>query len=153
MVRHLTLAFDPGKDCGLALFFDKELVAHGTAEGDRWLTLVTALEPLLRGRLPPTPEARCVIEDGFNRGGKGSATLDRRRGLCQAAAEFYGFRSFLLVSPSTWQAKIFGGRVSNTKDASIAYATEKYSLKGISHDVADAVCIGTYALTAGWPKK
>ncbi len=153
---NMVLAIDPAKAAGFALFVDGALTGYGPADGSTWKTLVKALFPYLTPEPHYPGQMLCVIEDGFYSGPrnfKGVLTLGRRRGLAQAAAEYYGFHKFEFIGPQKrdgvmgWQDGLGYKRGGDSKAFSLAFVKEKYGVEGISHDVADAICIGHYYLT------
>ncbi len=156
----LLLVIDPAAAAGVALFVDGNLKAYAKADGSSWLTLAPVVSTLLHLHMPPLvppSERLCAIEDGFIsfHSIKGSLTLGRRRGIAQAAAEAAGITNFTFVGASTWQSKIFGGRVEVTKVASIALAScviddSMLVSSHLTDDEADAICIGDYVLRHGY---
>ncbi len=151
----IILAIDPAKAAGWALFVDRKLVCYGAADGSMWHTLIAAMKGVT-GWLIGRDSTACVIEDGFYSGPRnfrGVLTLGRRRGLAQAAAEFYGFRKFEFIGPQNrdgqvgWQTGLGYVRGGDSKAFSLGFAKAHYGLEHISHDVADAICIGHYYLT------
>ncbi len=155
----LLLVIDPAAAAGVALFVDGKLTAYAKADGSKWRTLA----PVVTGLVSPygdsiLPHERlCAIEDGFIsfHSIKGSLTLGRRRGIAQAAAEAADITNFTFVGASTWQGKIFGGRVEDTKASSIAVASciidaAMIPSAGLTDDEADAICIGDYVIKHGY---
>jgi Holliday junction resolvasome RuvABC endonuclease subunit len=150
VLPRIILAIDPAKAAGFALYVDRKLIHYGAVDGSTWRTMAPVFATAVAD-LPADFERVCVVEDGFITrpfNAKGVLTLGRRRGLAQAAAEAAGFEKFEYIGPSTWQNTLFGplkGR--DTKDLSMAYAAGMGAL-GISHDEADAICLGAYYLQA-----
>ncbi len=154
----LLLVIDPAAAAGVALYVNGQLQGCAKADGSKWLTLAPVVAAMMRPYVHlPAHEKLCAIEDGFIsfHSIKGSLTLGRRRGIAQAAAEAAGITNFTFVGASTWQSKIFGGRVEDTKVASIAHATcildsAMIDSTSISDDEADAICIGAYVIQHGF---
>lgn len=150
----VVLSIDPAKAAGAALFIDGKLTGNIEFAGDSFWTSYDAVEWLLHNSPNISDEATrvCIIEEQVipGRGGKGALTLGRRRGLVQAAAEAHGFNELVLIGASTWQNKLFGGRVETgeTKNASIARVQTAHGIT-TGPDVADAINIGDYYLQFG----
>lgn len=146
----VVLAIDPAKAAGFALFVDGELRVYGAADGSMWRTLIEAMRTITPWVAVASSDMQCVIEDGFYSGPrnfKAVMTLGRRRGLAQAAGEFYGFRKFEFVDPQKWQRALGYKRGGDSKAFSLAFVKAQYGVEAISDDVSDAICIGHYYLT------
>lgn len=151
------LSIDPAAEAGWAIFYLGQLRACGACDGTKWKTLVAHIDEEARyalGQMQRGTESReCTIEDGFFQYGKqtfkGTLTLGRRRGLAQAAGEALGFDKFTFIGPSTWQNGLGWQRGQDTKVWSLARAKRLYPgplTDDITHDVADAINIGSYYL-------
>jgi hypothetical protein len=147
------LSVDPARFAGWAFFIGGKLKFYGEADGSQWHTFKDAMSGLTLYSndiaAHPVAEAVCVIEQGWSNGSKSAMTLAQRRGIAQAAAEAYGFRKFIFQHSSTWQNQLYGplaGR--NTKELAIDYAIKTWQVSNISHDVADAIAIGSHYLGA-----
>ncbi len=144
------LAMDPGASAGVALFVDGQYKGSRACGGASHKSLVVAIDILTLNSGAhdvPSDQWLCVIEDGGWDRGKGAKTLDRRRGLCMGAAEMCGFTNTVFVGPSTWQSFIFERhRPEDTKVASMAWCKKWLNIVPDTHDAADAVCIGWWAL-------
>ncbi len=143
------LSIDPAAAAGWCLFKEGKPHSWGTADGSTWTGLMASMEAQWLPQILATTDAReCVIEDGFFQYGKmtfkGTLTLGRRRGLAQAAAEAHGIDKFTFIGPSTWQNGLGWTRGQDTKVWSKAYVESRWQLGEMSHDVADAVALGSY---------
>lgn len=150
----LLLAIDAAKAAGVVVFHEGKLVAHAPADGSTWAGLVRVIRPMVEPyQHVPQLERVVVIESGWigKRGMKGALTLERRRGLAQAAAEACGFHAVEFVAPPTWHSAVFGSRQSDIKQASIARCKQVYGIEPATDDVADASHIGGYWLAAHRP--
>ncbi len=146
----LILAIDPAKGAGLAVFAEGKLVAYGPGAGDSFETLLQAARPLVMPYLLqyPREERLTVIEQHWKSFGKGSLTLGQRRGIAQSVGEALGFGRWEYVGASTWQSAIFGGKkVSDTKEASMAFVADTYGFMPLNNDISDAIAIGHYAVS------
>lgn len=144
----MTLAVDPGEQGGLALYVGEALVQTRATNGSSWRVMSADITEMCASySFIPTEHRLCVIENGFGRG-IGSKTLDRRRGIAQAAAESCGFVNYHLVYPATWQTSVWGGlKGRDTKELSLSHARERNPYVPIAdHNVADAVLIGAWAV-------
>ena len=147
------LSIDPAAAAGWCLFKDGKPICWGEADGATYKGLIRGLRPA-RDLLYPIAgdgkDRECVIEDGFFQYGKqtfkGTLTLGRRRGLAQAAAESHDIDKFTFIGPSTWQNGLGWTRGQDTKVWSKAYVESRWQLGEMSHDVADAVALGSYFL-------
>lgn len=142
------LAFDPGASAGVALFVDGQYIDSCSANGASHIGLYKSIQAMAATYAKQLPlPMRCVIESGFGRG-IGAATLDRRRGLCMGAAEVAGFEHYVFISPSTWHAAMFRARDSSTmKSEAMAWCKAVLNINPLTHDQAEACCIGYYAVT------
>ncbi len=151
------LSIDPAAAAGWCLFKDGKPRCWGEADGTTWRGLVTSMRPVrdaMFGDFSNGPSdgvlgtRECVIEDGFFQYGKmtfkGTLTLGRRRGLAQAAGEDAGIDKFTFIGPSTWQNGLGWTRGQDTKVWSKAYVESRWQLGEMTHDVADAVALGSY---------
>lgn len=150
------LSLDPAADAGYCLFKAGKPFLWGPMDGTTWKSMYTALldahNYIAETYRDPSKTAECVIEEGFFQYGKstfkGALTLGRRRGLAQAAAEAIGLEKFTFHVPSTWQNGLGWRKESgmSTKEWSLALVKERWGITGITHDVADAIALGTYHL-------
>lgn len=146
------LSIDPAAAAGWCLFYEGTPKLWGAADGSTWKGLMNELYPvqtlLHASTLTPIKTRECVIEDGFFQYGKqtfkGTLTLGRRRGLAQAAGEAVGIDKFTFIGPSTWQNGLGWTRGQDTKVWSKAYVKSRWQLDEASHDVCDAIALGTY---------
>lgn len=138
------LAIDPGAAAGWALFEENKLVRHGRARGSMWRSFVQDMSPHLQNWYE---NGTVVIEQGWLNRSKSAITLSQRRGLAQAAAEFYGFSNVEYIASSTWMNGLYGSiHGKDTKQLSIERVRNVHGLVDISHDVCDAINIGDYWL-------
>lgn len=145
------LSIDPAAAAGWCLFYEGKPNLWGEADGTKWRTLKDSLvQAHARMWSSGDTKKECVIEDGFFQYGKmtfkGTLTLGRRRGLAQAAGEAVGIDKFTFIGPSTWQNGLGWTRGQDTKVWSKAFVESRWQLGELSHDVADAVALGTYYL-------
>jgi hypothetical protein len=145
-VYRAVLAIDPGASAGVSLHIDGEFCASAACAGHKHATLVAAIKDIIQKSpklfFVSADERLCVVEDGWGKG-IGAKTLDRRRGLCMGAAESAGFNTTIFLYPSTWHSEIFGGKVPDTKTASMEWCRAHGHLPE-THDEADAICLGYY---------
>lgn len=148
---HYLLAIDPGAAAGWALFVDGQLTAYGPAQGDSFWGFVNAMKDHMPAvaTLEQARLAECVIEQGWSNGTKGALTLGQRRGIAQAAAEYFDFRKTVYIPSATWQNGLHGSiKGKDTKQLALDYVREKYQISNIDHNQAEAICLGTYFLGA-----
>ena len=152
---YFLLSIDPAAAAGWCLFAGGKPRLWGAVDGSTWRSLNAALQGAAAfmqeiSLYNPEVKRECVIEDGFFQYGKqtfkGTLTLGRRRGLAQAAAESVGIDKFTFIGPSTWQNGLGWTRGQDTKVWSKAYVESRWQLGEMSHDVADAVALGSYFL-------
>lgn len=146
---HIVLALDPAKAAGFALFVGGKLVSSGAADGSMWHTLIEAMKVITPFIVTQGNDSICLIEDAVYvgpRNFKGMMTLGLRRGLCQAAAEYFGFRKFEFIGPNTWQHGLGYKRGGESKAFSAEYAAKHFGVQHVTHDESDAICIGHYYL-------
>lgn len=148
LAARLILAFDPGGSAGVALFKDMQLIGSASVNGASYVALMRAAANLIEAAnawdVPPG-QRMTVIEDGFGRG-IGAKTLDRRRGLCMAAAEACSMTDIRFVYPGTWHSAMFTSRVSaEMKSEAMAYCKSTWKFEPRSHDEAEACVLGWWA--------
>ncbi len=142
----LVLSFDPGSSAGVALFLDGQYVGSKACGGAFFTTLSEAvlfLTNQVTGFVDFTHDEKiCVVEDGFGRG-IGSKTLDRRRGLCAAAAEHSWFANVEYVYPGTWHSAMFKSRESAAMKAeAMQWCRDNLGFTPDTHDQAEACVLG-----------
>lgn len=131
----VTVAIDPGKSAGIAVFRDRELVRVLAVDGDD--------PPVLGG----CDEIVCEIPHT----GKGPMTLEDRAILCVRAGILIGsVRSRVgiplrLVTPRDWKGNL-PKKVSHERARAKLTEAEVALLAGKPHDSWDAVGIGLWAL-------
>lgn len=144
MTPNFLLAIDPGAAAGWALFEEGKLTAYGTARGSMWRTLVQDMSPKLKNWYQ---NGTAVIEQGWLNRSKSAITLSQRRGLAQAAAEFFGFDKIEYIASSTWMNGLYGPiHDKDTKQLSTERVRTVHNLVDLSHDVCDAINIAEYFL-------
>lgn len=140
------LAIDPGENTGWAFFIEGQLTKYGKARGANWYTF---MEDMVLPSLDIyTGTNLAVIEQGWLNRSKGAITLSQRRGIAQAAAEASGFRAIKYIASATWQNGLYGPiHGKNTKELAFDFVKKTCNItEEISHDVAEAIAIGHYAL-------
>lgn len=143
-IPNFLLAIDPGAAAGWALFEEGKLIAHGTARGSMWRSFVQDMAPKLKNWYQ---DGTCIIEQGWLNRSKSAITLSQRRGLAQAAAEFFGFTKIEYIASSTWMNGLYGPiHNKDTKQLSTERVRSVHNLVDLTHDVCDAINIGEYFL-------
>jgi Holliday junction resolvasome RuvABC endonuclease subunit len=138
------LAIDPGASAGWALFEEGKLTAYGTARGSMWRSFVQDMAPKLKNWYQ---NGTAIIEQGWTNRSKSALTLGQRRGLAQAAAEFFGFDQIEYIASSTWMNGLYGSiHGKDTKRLSTERVRTVHNLVDLTHDVCDAINIGEYFL-------
>lgn len=148
----LIVALDPAEHAGVAVYWDGALVGSAPAPGKTCPGILGVLEPLARPYLAQTaPGERLAVIEKHWVGGfiNGAMTLAARRGKAEAAAEMLDIMTHKLVGPSTWQNAVFGPyRGQDTKELSKRKASQIAGRPIEDDNEADAICMGTWALTA-----
>lgn len=140
----LVVTIDPAREAGVAVFVGGRYVASAPADGSTWVGLMRVLKPMLANYdYIPQVERLAVIEDGFGKG-IGAKTLDRRRGLAQAACEACGIHNFEWISPATWICALFGSTKVDTKVESVKYVRAFLNVIPQDHNESDAIAMGAW---------
>ena len=152
LAARLILAFDPGSSAGVALYVDGKFVGSASVNGTSHRALMRAASNLIEaanGWEVPTEARLAVIEDGFGRG-LGAKTLDRRRGMCAAAAESCGIENVRYVYPSTWHSRMFvATKSAEMKSEAMAWCKERLQHQPQTHDEAEACVLGHFVVQYG----
>ncbi len=146
-IPELFVSVDPGGEGGWVAWVKGEIQNYGLMNGNN----SQAIYRLIRGLNKPKWEGHpvLVIEKQYmGRNSKmnvqASIKLVERRTRWQVIAELFGW-DIVFLAPASWQSKIIKRIPGNTtKERSMIAARQLLGDVEITHDVADAVCIGEY---------